>query len=171
MVLFGIGPAYLFLLQQRLPVGLMRGGLRPWLSAMITNVAIAALSALLIWLIGLGPFLLVHLPITLIGGSAGVWLFYVQHQFEHTYWRDDQNWDLHDAALQGSSHYCFRVSCAGSPRILVFITYITCAAAFRSIGCRVCCASILNSRGSAGSPWCRADPVFASPFGSNRNVG
>jgi omega-6 fatty acid desaturase (delta-12 desaturase) len=105
MVLFGIGPAYQFLLLQRLPVGLMRGGLRPWLSAMATNVAIAALSALLIWLIGLGPFLLVHLPMTLIGGSAGVWLFYVQHQFEHTYWRDDQNWDLHDAALQGSSHY------------------------------------------------------------------
>jgi omega-6 fatty acid desaturase (delta-12 desaturase) len=105
MVLFGIGPAYQFLLLQRLPVGLMRSGLRPWLSAMTTNVAIAALSALLIWLIGLGPFLLVHLPMTLIGGSAGVWLFYVQHQFEHTYWRDDQNWDLHDAALYGSSHY------------------------------------------------------------------
>jgi acyl-lipid omega-6 desaturase (Delta-12 desaturase) len=105
MVLFGIGPAYLFLLQQRVPIGLMRGGLRPWLSAMATNVAIAALSALLIWLIGLGPFLLVHLPMTLIGGSAGVWLFYVQHQFEHTYWHDDRNWDLHDAALHGSSHY------------------------------------------------------------------
>jgi omega-6 fatty acid desaturase (delta-12 desaturase) len=104
-VLFGIGPAYLFLLQQRLPVGLLRGGWRPWLSAMATNVAIAALSALLIWLIGLGPFLLVHLPMTLIGASAGVWLFYVQHQFEHTYWRDHQTWDLHDAALHGSSHY------------------------------------------------------------------
>jgi omega-6 fatty acid desaturase (delta-12 desaturase) len=41
----------------------------------------------------------------LIGGAVGVWLFYVQHQFEHTYWRDDQNWNLHDAALHGSSHY------------------------------------------------------------------
>jgi omega-6 fatty acid desaturase (delta-12 desaturase) len=105
MVLFGIGPAYQFLLLQRLPVGLMRGGLRPWLSAMATNVAIAVLSALLVWLIGLGPFLLVHLPVVLIGGAVGVWLFYVQHQFEHTYWRDDQNWNLHDAALHGSSHY------------------------------------------------------------------
>jgi omega-6 fatty acid desaturase (delta-12 desaturase) len=105
MVLFGIGPAYQFLLLHRLPVGLMRGGLRPWLSAMATNVAIAVLSALLIWLIGLGPFLLVHLPVVLIGGAVGVWLFYVQHQFEHTYWRDDQNWNLHDAALHGSSHY------------------------------------------------------------------
>jgi omega-6 fatty acid desaturase (delta-12 desaturase) len=105
LVLFGIGPAYLFLLQQRLPIGLLRGGWKPWLSAMTTNVAIAALSAVLIWLIGLGPFLLVQLPMTLIGASAGVWLFYVQHQFEHTYWRDHQNWDLHAAALHGSSHY------------------------------------------------------------------
>jgi omega-6 fatty acid desaturase (delta-12 desaturase) len=105
MVLFGIGPAYQFLLLHRLPVGLMRGGLRPWLSAMATNVAIAVLSALLVWLIGLGPFLLVHLPVVLIGGAVGVWLFYVQHQFEHTYWRDEQTWNLHDAALHGSSHY------------------------------------------------------------------
>jgi acyl-lipid omega-6 desaturase (Delta-12 desaturase) len=105
VVLFGLGPAYLFFLQQRVPVGLLRGGLRPWLSAMATNAAIAGLSALLIWLVGLGPFLLVHLPMTLIGASAGVWLFYVQHQFEHTYWHDDRNWDLHEAALHGSSHY------------------------------------------------------------------
>ena len=105
LVLFGIGPAYLFFLQQRVPVGLMRGGLRPWLSAMATNAAIAGLSALLIWLVGLGPFLLVHLPMTLIGASAGVWLFYVQHQFEHTYWHNDRNWNLHEAALHGSSHY------------------------------------------------------------------
>ncbi len=105
LVLFGIGPAYLFFLQQRLPVGMLRGGWRPWLSAMTTNLAIAVLAALMIWLIGVGPFLLVHLPMTLLGASAGVWLFYVQHQFEQTYWRQDPDWDLHEAALHGSSHY------------------------------------------------------------------
>src|SRR5271165_4922209 len=79
-VLFGIGPAYLFFLQQRLPIGLLRGGWRPWFSAMSTNVAIAIIAALMIWLVGLIPFLLVHLPIMLLGASVGVWLFYVQHQ-------------------------------------------------------------------------------------------
>jgi omega-6 fatty acid desaturase (delta-12 desaturase) len=105
VVLFGVAPAYLFFLQQRLPVGLMRAGWRPWLSAMATNLAIALLAALLIWAIGIGPFLLVHLPMTLLGATAGVWLFYVQHQFEHTYWRGEPDWELHEAALEGSSHY------------------------------------------------------------------
>jgi acyl-lipid omega-6 desaturase (Delta-12 desaturase) len=104
-VLFGIGPAYLFFLQQRLPIGLLRGGWRPWFSAMSTNVAIAIVAALMIWLVGLIPFLLVHLPIMLLGASVGVWLFYVQHQFEHTYWTHDEDWNLQDAALRGSSYY------------------------------------------------------------------
>jgi omega-6 fatty acid desaturase (delta-12 desaturase) len=59
----------------------------------------------MIWLVGLGPFLLVHLPITLLAGTAGVWLFYVQHQYEDTFWREDSDWSLHEAALHGSSHY------------------------------------------------------------------
>lgn len=104
-VLFGVGPAYLFFLQQRLPVGFMRGGWRPWASAMATNVAILLVSAGLIWAVGLGPFLLVHLPITLIGASIGVWLFFVQHQFVDTSWAKDEEWNLHEAALHGSSHY------------------------------------------------------------------
>jgi omega-6 fatty acid desaturase (delta-12 desaturase) len=76
--MFGIGPAYLFLLQHRLPVGLFRGGWWPWLSVMATNLAIAAIAAGLIWFVGLGPFLLVQLPTILLAGSIGVWLFYVQ---------------------------------------------------------------------------------------------
>jgi len=104
-VLFGVAPAFLFLLQQRLPIGLMRAGWRPWLSTMATNLAIAALATLVISAVGLGPFLLVHLPITLLGATVGVWLFYVQHQFEHTYWRNERDWNLHEAALRGSSHY------------------------------------------------------------------
>ena len=63
LVMFGVGPIYMFVLQQRLPVGLMREGLRPWLSTMATNAAIATVVGALIWFIGLGPFLLVQLPV------------------------------------------------------------------------------------------------------------
>lgn len=105
LVMFGIGPAYLFFLQQRLPIGLMRGGWRPWFSTMATNLAIAVLAAIMIWAVGFGPFLLVQLPIMLIGASLGVWLFYVQHQFETTFWARDPAWNVHEAALHGSSHY------------------------------------------------------------------
>lgn len=105
LVMFGLGPAYLFLLQHRIPVGLMRKGWQPWISAMVTNLAIAALAVVMIWLVGLGPFLLVHLPIVLLAASIGVWLFYVQHQFEETSWSQGAAWNAHEAALHGSSHY------------------------------------------------------------------
>jgi acyl-lipid omega-6 desaturase (Delta-12 desaturase) len=105
VVMFGLGPAYLFILQHRLPIGVMRGGWQPWLSTMATNAAIAAVVAVMIWFVGVGPFLLVHLPITLLAASIGVWLFYVQHQFEDTFWAKDWAWNLHAAALLGSSHY------------------------------------------------------------------
>jgi acyl-lipid omega-6 desaturase (Delta-12 desaturase) len=105
LVMFGFGPAYLFLLQHRLPVGLFRGGWWPWLSVMATNVAIAAIAAGLIWFIGLGPLLLVELPTILLAGSIGVWLFYVQHQFEMTFWAHEGEWTFQEAALHGSSHY------------------------------------------------------------------
>jgi omega-6 fatty acid desaturase (delta-12 desaturase) len=105
LVMFGVGPAYLFILQHRLPIGLLRCGWWPWLSTMATNVAIAAITAGLIWLIGWGPFLLVQLPISLLAGVIGVWLFYVQHQFEMTFWAHDGEWTFQEAALRGSSHY------------------------------------------------------------------
>jgi omega-6 fatty acid desaturase (delta-12 desaturase) len=105
LVMFGLGPAYLFLVRHRLPVGLMGRGRQPWASTMLTNAAIAALAVVMIWLVGLGPFLLVHLPITLLAASIGVWLFYVQHQFEDTTWAEASAWNLHEAALHGSSHY------------------------------------------------------------------
>ena len=105
LVMFGLGPAYLFFLQQRLPIGLMRGGWKPWLSTMATNVAIMFTAAVTVRVVGLGPFLLIHLPVALTGASLGVWLFYVQHQFERTYWARGKAWNLHEAALYGSSHY------------------------------------------------------------------
>jgi acyl-lipid omega-6 desaturase (Delta-12 desaturase) len=105
LVMFGLGPAYIFFLQHRLPVGLMREGWVPWVSTMATNVAIAVIVATLSWFIGLKAFLLVHLPITMIAASIGVWLFYVQHQFEDTTWENDREWNVRTAALHGSSHY------------------------------------------------------------------
>lgn len=106
LVMFGFGPAYLFLLQHRLPVGLMRrGGWRPWISAMGTNAGIAVLALAAMWFVGVTPFLLIHLPIVIIAATIGVWLFYVQHQFEDTFWSDGADWSMHEAALHGSSHY------------------------------------------------------------------
>ena len=105
IVVLGSGPFYLFVLQHRLPVRLMRAGREPWLSVMSTNLAIAVVVGLLVAFLGLRDFLLVQAPITLLASSAGVWLFYVQHQFEHTYWEWGADWNLHTGALHGSSHY------------------------------------------------------------------
>jgi acyl-lipid omega-6 desaturase (Delta-12 desaturase) len=103
--LFGLAPAFLFVLQYRVPVGLMRAGRQPWVSTMGTNLAIAVAAAGAIWAVGLVPFLLVHVPITLMAATIGVWLFYVQHQFQDTFWARDPEWRFQYAALHGSSHY------------------------------------------------------------------
>ena len=105
MVMFGIGPAYLFFLQHRLPVGLMADGWQPWLSTMATNAAIGLVVGALLVLIGVKASVVVCLPALLLAASMGVWLFYVQHQFEEMTWRDGESWSLHKAALHGSSHY------------------------------------------------------------------
>jgi omega-6 fatty acid desaturase (delta-12 desaturase) len=105
IVMFGVGPAYLFIVQHRLPSGDMYRECAPWVSTMATNAGIALLVAALVWLIGARPFLMVHLPVILLAASIGVWLFYVQHQFEDTFWADTRSWSFHEAALHGSSHY------------------------------------------------------------------
>ncbi|TJZ91979.1 fatty acid desaturase [Paracoccus gahaiensis] len=105
VVLFILGPSYLFLLQNRLPLGLMRAGWKFWASALGTNLALAVILGLMIWLAGPAPVLLIFLPTTVVAGTLGVWLFYVQHQFEETHWAQPPDWQLHHAALAGSSHY------------------------------------------------------------------
>jgi acyl-lipid omega-6 desaturase (Delta-12 desaturase) len=104
LVLFVLGPSYLFMLQNRVPLGLMNQW-RYWLSAMGTNVMIALALGLIVWFGGLWPVLLVFLPTSVVAATAGVWLFYVQHQFEETHWSKGEDWQLHNAALEGSSHY------------------------------------------------------------------
>ncbi len=114
VVLFGLGPGYLFFLQNRLPLGHM--GIRKyWVSAMSTNAAILIGLILIMQFGGIMPILLIFLPSTLLAATAGVWLFYVQHQFETTHWEQSADWQLHDAALHGSSHYVM-------PRVLQWMT-------------------------------------------------
>lgn len=105
LVMFGIGPWFVFVFQNRIPAGFMRNGWLPWASTMGTNIAIATACALMIRAVGLTSFMLVHVPVLLLGAAVGVWLFYVQHQFEHSYWERCETWSFHDGALHGSSHY------------------------------------------------------------------
>ena len=103
--LFGIVPIYIFFFQNRLPLGFMRSGWLYWAGAMGTNAAIAGLLALLFWAGGWEMLAFVFLPTLIAASSIGIWLFYVQHQFEHTTWDREDGWKLQDAAFYGSSHY------------------------------------------------------------------
>lgn len=104
VIMFGIGPAYLFLIQHRFPSGLTRNGATPWVSAMATNLGIVGLAVAGMAIVGPVVVLAVQLPIALLAGTVGVWLFYVQHQFEETYWEPAADWNASEAALRGSSH-------------------------------------------------------------------
>ena len=103
LVMFGVGPGYMFILQHRLPIGLMKEK-GAWASVLGTNLALAAAVFAAIYFGGALPFLMVHLPILLLAASIGVWLFYVQHQFDEAFWARNEDWTLHEASLKGSSH-------------------------------------------------------------------
>ncbi|HEY9217087.1 MAG TPA: fatty acid desaturase [Phenylobacterium sp.] len=104
LVMFGLGPAFNFFLLQRIPFGLMKEGWRPWMSTMGTSLAIVGGLAFLVWLIGLAP-LVVNLVTMLLAATIGVWLFFVQHQFEGVVWARNGAWKRDVGALHGSSHY------------------------------------------------------------------
>ncbi len=105
LVMFGFGPAYLFLLRHRLPVGQMSAGLKPWASVLWTNAGIIVMSVFMMSLVGWKMFLLIQIPLVVLGGSIGVWMFYIQHQFEETHWEYTKDWTRTEAALHGSSFY------------------------------------------------------------------
>jgi omega-6 fatty acid desaturase (delta-12 desaturase) len=113
LVLFGVGPIYLFILKHRLPLDMPLSGV--WRNLFATNLGIVALTAVLAVLVGPLALLKLHLPIVLLAASAGIWLFHVQHQFEDSYWQRDGSWSFHQAALQGSSYYHL-------PRLLQWLT-------------------------------------------------
>ena len=102
LVMFGLGPIYSFVVQSRLVSRSARP--RNQRSVIWTNVAVAAMVGGLCWLIGWRAYLLVQAPTALLAGTAGVFLFYVQHQFEDAYWESSGGWDYTDAALRGSSY-------------------------------------------------------------------
>jgi len=103
LVMFGIGPTYTFLIEYRFN---RRGArLSERLNTYLTNASIAALYAVLCWAIGWEAFLLVQGPIFLVSGLIGVWLFYVQHQFEDSYFEPEHEWSYVKAAVEGSSYY------------------------------------------------------------------
>ena len=102
VVLFLVGPAYLLLVRYRLP---MAGDWSSRLSILGTDAAAAALATGLALLVGPLAFAVAWGSMLLLASGIGVWLFYVQHQFEDTYWRDAGDWDFYAAALEGSSFY------------------------------------------------------------------
>ncbi len=102
-VLFVLAPLYLFVIQQRVPS--LKAPARERYSVYWTNLVIGLIAIGLIWIFGFKAWLILQLTVLMVAGSAGVWLFYVQHQFEGVYWERNGEWDYVAAALQGSSFY------------------------------------------------------------------
>ncbi len=113
LFLFGLAPLYLFFFHYRF----WRPGdsVRARWSTVRTNVALVAIVTAASLTIGLRAYLMIQLPIILIAGSVGIWLFYVQHQFESTYWARHGEWSYVREALEGASFYEL-------PRVLQWFT-------------------------------------------------
>jgi len=115
LILFGLGPFYQFVIKHRFPFDIPWAWRREWASALWTNVGIVGFAGGLCALVGWQTFLIVHLSIIALAGPLGVWLFYVQHQFEETYWDREDAWDFYRAGVHGSSFYDL-------PRVLHWLT-------------------------------------------------
>lgn len=102
-LLFVVAPLYMFLLKHRFPAA--KAGRRERQSVHWTNLGILAMGVGLSLIFGVKVYLLIQLAVLTVAGSAGVWLFYVQHQFEGVYWQRHEEWDYLTAALKGSSFY------------------------------------------------------------------
>ncbi|AIQ52411.1 fatty acid desaturase [Paenibacillus sp. FSL R7-0331] len=113
LVMFGAGPIAVFLIQYRFNVKSARRQER--MNTYLTNVLLVALYSGMIWAVGWQAFLLVQLPIVFVSGFLGIWLFYVQHQFEDTFFEHEEEWSYVMAAVEGSSYYKL-------PKLLQWIT-------------------------------------------------
>jgi omega-6 fatty acid desaturase (delta-12 desaturase) len=102
LVMFGIGPVFAMVVGPRIVARNARPRMRR--SVISTDIALVAIVGTLCWLIGWDNFLLAWAPGALLAGAVGIWLFYVQHQFEDTYWQRADEWTYADAALRGSSY-------------------------------------------------------------------
>jgi omega-6 fatty acid desaturase (delta-12 desaturase) len=113
LVMFGLGPIFALVVSPRLVSRSARPRFQH--SVIATNLALAALVGALCWLMGWWEYLLVQAPTIMLAGAAGIWLFYVQHQFEDVYWENGERWSYADAALRGSSYLRL-------PKMLQFFT-------------------------------------------------
>jgi omega-6 fatty acid desaturase (delta-12 desaturase) len=113
VVMFGLGPVIAMVIGPRIATRSQRPRLRH--SVLGMDVVLAAIVGGLCWLIGWEAFLVVWAPSALLAGSIGIWLFYVQHQFEDAYWQSAADWNYSDAALRGSSYLKL-------PKLLQFFT-------------------------------------------------
>jgi len=102
LVMFGLGPVWSLMIGPRIWSNKMRPRQRR--SVISTNLVLALMIGAIVWLAGLDAWLLVQMPIAILAGTMGVFLFYVQHQFEDVYWQRSEDWNYADAALQGSSY-------------------------------------------------------------------
>ena len=105
VIMFGIAPVFLFLIAQRIPTNNSSYRKRERNSIHWTNLGLVVLGTILSLIIGFKNFLLIQIPVMWIASSAGVWLFYVQHQFEGVYWERAKEWNFVEAGLEGSSFY------------------------------------------------------------------
>lgn len=103
LVMFGLGPAFMFLIAQRFSH--KRAKKRERASVMFTNLVLLILAVVASLGMGFRTFLSIQLPVILIAGTLRLWLLYVQHQYEGVYWARDEAWDPTRSALEGSSHY------------------------------------------------------------------
>jgi omega-6 fatty acid desaturase (delta-12 desaturase) len=113
LVMFGLGPVIAMMIGPRIATRTQRPRMRH--SVLGTDVALLVVGGGLCWLIGLTTLLLIWLPAAMLAGSIGIWLFYVQHQFEDAYWQSPGEWSYTEAALRGSSYLKL-------PKLLQFFT-------------------------------------------------
>jgi omega-6 fatty acid desaturase (delta-12 desaturase) len=113
LVMFGLGPIYSLVVMPRFWGGHATRAQKR--SVLFTDIGVAILIAGMCLLVGWQDLLLVQGPTIFLAGAAGVWLFYVQHQFEDVYWENTEDWSYADAALQGSSYLKL-------PKVLQFFT-------------------------------------------------
>jgi len=105
LFLFGVGPFLHFIIRQRLTLGVPKTWKQERRSIHLTNLALVPILTFMCWLVGPWQFLIIHVPVMWIAAQIGVWMFYVQHQYEDAFWKKHEDWDYVDAAIQGSSYY------------------------------------------------------------------
>jgi len=113
LVMFGLGPIFMFLLKHRIPFPIL--GKKETMSVIWANLAILGLATTLSLVMGFRNYVLIQLPVIWLGGMAGIWMFYVQHQFESSYWERHPEWEYVASAFEGASYYRL-------PRLLQWFT-------------------------------------------------